>query len=198
MDLYATKGRINARLTPLVARLAAAGVSADALTLAAVVVAALGGLALLASPQLPLLLIAVPPLAIARLVLNLLDGQVARHTGRSHPRGELLNEVADRLADILFLAPVAFLPGAQAETVWLGLVGALLASYVGVASRAAGGRRIYRGVLSKPGRMILLAVFAVAVLFLGPGAWWAFGPLLLFGTALTIVERLIVGLRELP
>ena len=198
MDLYATRGRINARLTPLVTRLAAAGVTADALTLAAVVVAASGGLALLASPQLPLLLLCVPLLAIARLVLNLLDGQVARHTGRTHPRGELLNEVADRLADICFLAPVAFLPGAQAETVWLGLVGALLASYVGVASRAAGGKRIYRGVLSKPGRMVLLAVFAVGVLILGSGAWWAFGPLLLLGTGLTIVERLIVGFRDLP
>ena len=198
MDLYASKGAINSRLEPLVSRLAAAGVSADSLTLAAVACAVLGAGALFASPSLPLALLAVPPLALLRLLFNLLDGQVARHTGLSHPRGELLNEVADRLADICFIAPVAVLPGAWPQTVWLGLIGALLASYIGVASRAAGGRRIYRGVLSKPGRMAVLALFAVAVFFVGSGAWWAFGPLLLIGTALTVLERLAIGLRELP
>ena len=39
MDLYATKGAINARLVPLVDRLAKAGVTPDQVTLAAVPVA---------------------------------------------------------------------------------------------------------------------------------------------------------------
>ncbi len=198
MDLYAAKGAIGARLAPLVDRLAGAGVTPDALTLAAIPVAVLGGLVLLASPRQPWLLLAVPPLVALRLLLNLLDGQLARRTGQGHPRGELYNEVGDRLADVALLAPVAFLPGAQVETVLLGVVGALLASHVGITARAAGGERIYRGILSKPGRMALLAVFALLVLVVGAGAWWAFGPLLLAGTALTLIERLVVAVRRLP
>ena len=58
-------------------------------------------------------LIVVPVAASLRLVLNLLDGALARRTGRIHARGELFNEVGDRLADVLMLAPVAFVPGAQ-------------------------------------------------------------------------------------
>ena len=132
-----------------------------------------------------------------RLVLNLLDGALARWTGRTHPRGELFNEVGDRLADVLFLAPVGFLPGADQPTVLVGVVVALLASYVGVATRAAGGRRIYRGILSKPGRMILLGAFAIAALVVGPSAWGPFGPVLLAGATATLVERLVVAMREL-
>jgi CDP-diacylglycerol--glycerol-3-phosphate 3-phosphatidyltransferase len=197
MDLYAAKGRINARLAPIVDRLAAAGVSADALTLAALPVAIAGGACLVASIAWPAVLVAVPLLAALRLLLNLLDGQLARRTGRIHPRGELYNEVGDRLADAAFLAPVAFLPGAQPETVLLGLATSVLASFVGVTARAAGGERIYRGVMSKPGRMVLLSGFCIGVLVVGTGGWWAFGPVLLIGASLTVIERLYVAVQRL-
>jgi hypothetical protein len=45
--------------------------------------------------------------------------------------------------------------------------------------------------------MVLLALFAVAAFALGSDAWWLFGPLLLVGTALTLVERIAVAIREL-
>ena len=201
MDLYASKGAVNARLLPLVDRLAAAGVTPDQVTLAAIPVALLGGACLLGSTAWPALLLLVPLLVVVRLVLNLLDGALARRTGRMHPRGELLNEVTDRVADIAFLAPVAMLPGASAVVVLLGVLVGVLASYVGIAAKAAGGDRIYRGVLSKPGRMLLLAVTCVVAFVLGPGdtrAWAAFGPLLLLGTSLTLLERLVIALRRLP
>jgi len=200
VDLYATKGAINARLVPLVDRLAAAGVSPDALTLAAVPVAAAAGLALLASMAAHPLLALVPVLVVVRLVLNLLDGNLARRTGRIHPRGELYNEVGDRLADIAFLAPVAWLPGADPAIVLGGVATALLASYIGVASKAAGGKRLYRGILSKPGRMVLLVVCATWALVAGPGAtapWAVFGPVLLIGAAVTALERVVVAVRSL-
>jgi CDP-diacylglycerol---glycerol-3-phosphate 3-phosphatidyltransferase len=198
MNWYGSKRAVVARLDGLVNRLAMAGVSPDAVTLAAIPVAVVGGLALLASPLVPPLLLLVPVLVAVRLILNLVDGALARSTGRTHPRGELFNELGDRLADIAFLAPVAFLPGAQRETVLLGVTGAVLASFVGVTARAAGAPRLYGGVLSKPGRMVLLAAFALGALVLVPPAWAPFGPILLAGTVLTVVERSAVAIRQLP
>lgn len=200
MDLYATKGAINARLVPVVDRLARAGVTPDMVTLAAVPVAVAGGASLLLSTSLGWLLLLVPLLAVMRLLLNLLDGNLARRTGKIHPRGELYNEVGDRLGDIAFLAPVAFLPGAMPQIVLLGVLGGVMASYVGITARAAGAERIYRGVLSKPGRMALLCVCAVWAFLAGPAdttAWTAFGPLLLIGTTLTLLERVVVAFRRL-
>lgn len=200
MDLYATKGAINGRLVPLVDRLARAGVTPDQITLAAIPVAVVGGACLLLSASAPILLIAVPLLVGIRLVLNLIDGSMARRTGRTHARGELYNELGDRLADTAFLAPVAFLPGAQPQVVLLGVLGGVLASYVGITAKAAGGDRIYRGVLSKPGRMALLGLCSVWAFVAGPDAtvpWSVFGPVLLAGTALTLVERIVVAVRRL-
>jgi phosphatidylglycerophosphate synthase len=140
----------------------------------------------------------VPLAAGARILLNLLDGALARRTGRVHPRGELYNELGDRVADVLMLAPVALVPGALPAAVWAGLVLALLASFTAVATKAAGGVRSYRGILSKPGRMALLSVFAIAALVAGPAAWGPFGPLLAAGGALTLAERIWIGVRTLP
>ena len=198
MNLYASKSAINSRLLPLVDRLLAAGISPDAITLAAIPVALLGSAALLVSPTQPVALLAVPVLVVGRLVLNLLDGNLARRSGRIHPRGELFNEVGDRVADVAFLAPVAFLPGASNAIVLCGVMAAILASYVGITTRAAGGPRLYRGILSKPGRMILLVVCSFWALFAGPETPWAvFGPLLLTGGLLTLAERLFVAIRTL-
>jgi CDP-diacylglycerol--glycerol-3-phosphate 3-phosphatidyltransferase len=201
MDLYATKGAVNARLVPLVDRLASAGVTPDQVTVAAVPVALVAAGCLLASPAVPALYLVVPLLVMVRIVLNLIDGNMARRTGSIHPRGELYNEVGDRLADIAFLAPVAFLPGASPHLVLLGVLMGVMASYIGITAKAAGGERIYRGVLSKPGRMALLVGCCIIAFALGPTdtrAWAAFGPLLLIGTALTVFERMIIAIRRLP
>ena len=197
VNWYASKRAIVARLDGVVERLAAAGVSPDTVTLAALPVAIAGGACALLSPVVPWVLVIVPLAAGLRLLLNLIDGALARATRRSHPRGELLNEVGDRLADVALLAPVAFVPGAHRETVLLGVGVAILASFVGLTSRAAGGPRLQGGILSKPGRMALLAVVAIAVLIAGPGAWAPFGPVLLLGTTLTAIERFVTAARDL-
>ncbi len=200
MNLYATKGAINARLVPLVGRLAAAGVTPDQITLAAVPVALIGGACLLLSPGAPALLVAIPVLAAVRILLNLLDGNLARRTGKIHPRGELFNELGDRLADTAFIAPVAFLPGADARIVLLGLLAGVLASYTGITTKAAGAERLYGGILSKPGRMALLVVCSVWAAVAAPDttAWAIFGPVLLVGTTLTLIERIVTAVRRLP
>jgi CDP-diacylglycerol--glycerol-3-phosphate 3-phosphatidyltransferase len=197
MNLYASKARLAGALAPVVGGLARRSVAPDTISIAALPVAALAATCLLVSPSIPVALLAIPILATVRLVLNLLDGALARATGQIHPRGELLNEVGDRAADIAFLAPVAWLPGASAPVVLVGVLGAVLASYVGVVSKVAGGRRLYGGVLSKPGRMVLVSVAAVAAFVSGPGAWGPFGVVLCAGVALTLLERLVTATREL-
>ena len=198
MDLYRVKPALLRGLDPILAWLERTGVRPDGLTLGAIPVGAIAGIAILASPTAPLVLVLVPLAAAARPILNLLDGALARRTGMIHAKGELYNEVGDRLADVLMLAPVAFIPGAYQATVLLGVTMAVLASFTSVATKAAGGTRSYRGILSKPGRMVLLSVTALAVIVVGPAAWGPFGPLLLIGTSLTLLERVIGAVRELP
>jgi CDP-diacylglycerol---glycerol-3-phosphate 3-phosphatidyltransferase len=193
IDLYRVKPAVLRGLEPLLGRLERTHVSPDTLTLAAVPVGGLAGAAILVSPEVPIALLMVPATVAVRLLLNLLDGALARRTNRTHPRGEFYNELGDRSADVLMLAPVALVPGSIAWTVWLGVVFAVLASFASVATRAAGGERSYRGILSKPGRLALLSAFAIAALVLGPAAWGPFGPLLALGAFLTLAERVVMA-----
>lgn len=197
MDLYRSKSMVVRQLDPVIDGLVRRRVSPDVLTLAAIPVGLVASACLLLSPTVHALLLAVPLLAAARLVLNLLDGAVARRAGRMHPRGELYNELGDRLADIAFLTPVAVLPGADRTLVLLGVIVTVFASFAGLAPRAAGAERVYRGILSKPGRMGLLGICSIGAFVVGPEAWGPFGPLLLLGTILTAAERILVAVRRL-
>ena len=62
-----------------------------------------------------------------------------------HPRGEFYNEVGDRLADLAFIVPVAFVPDADAVLGPAGRAGSRVRELRG--SRVAGRRR--RAALSR-------------------------------------------------
>ena len=194
VNLYRTKPAFVRALEPAVGFCVRHDIRADTLTLLAVPVALAGGAAIVASPVVPALLLLVPVAAAARLVLNLLDGAVARRTGATHPRGELYNELGDRVADVLLLGAPALLPGVEGRAVLLGVLLAVLASYTGVVTRAAGSERLYHGILAKPGRMVLLAVAAPGSLVWGVTAWHAFAALLIAGAGITLLVRLRTAL----
>ncbi|MFV2062494.1 MAG: CDP-alcohol phosphatidyltransferase family protein [Chloroflexota bacterium] len=166
--------------------------SADAVTLAAIPVAALGGLLLALSDSMPLLLLIAPFVAALRLMLNLLDGLVARRTGTAHPMGELLNELADRVSDTFFIGGLAFVAAVGPLLALAAVIAALLASYVGITARALGAPRQYGGVMSKPGRMIAISI-AAPLSFVMAAPW----PLLvatwiiLLGSLLTLAQRIV-------
>jgi phosphatidylglycerophosphate synthase len=197
INLYRLKPAFLRALEPLVRWCIDRHIRPDTLTLAAVPVAFVGGAAIVASQAVPALLLLVPIVAAMRLVLNLLDGAVARRTDASHPRGELYNEVGDRIGDVLLLGAPALLPGIEGRAVLLGVILAVLASYVGIVSRAAGGRRLYHGILAKPGRMVLLAVAAPLSLITGPVAWNGFAVVLIVGASLTFGVRWRTATRDL-
>jgi CDP-diacylglycerol---glycerol-3-phosphate 3-phosphatidyltransferase len=197
MNLYRLKPASLRVVEPLVELCVRRRIRADTLTFLAVPVAIIGAAAVGASPRAPVLLLLVPVAAAMRLVLNLLDGAVARRTAASHPRGELYNEVGDRVADVLLLGAPSLLPGVEGRAVLVGVLLAVLASYVGITVRAAGGPRLYGGILAKPGRMVLLAVAAPLSLAVGPLAWNGYAVLLIVGAGLTLVARWQAAVRGL-
>jgi phosphatidylglycerophosphate synthase len=196
--LYRLKPASQRLVAPLERWLVDMHVSPDVLTWSAVPVAAVGGACLALSSTVPMLLLAVPLLAAARLALNLLDGMVARRTGASHPMGEVWNELCDRIADALFIGGLAFVPAAGPAVGLGAVVAALIASYAGLAARAAGGRRQYGGIMSKPGRMATLAIAAPAALVTGEPRWLlAAGLVITVGATVTLVQRVVAARAEL-
>jgi phosphatidylglycerophosphate synthase len=188
--LYAHKPGFQQRLAGIADGLARAGVHPDGLTYAGVGCGALAGLALGLSGQSTALLWLVPPLAAVRLALNALDGMVATRRGMARPWGKVLNELADRLADVAFLGPLLLVPGASSVLVTAALCVTLLVSYTGVLAEAAGTRRQYGGLMGKADRMLWLALACAATAASGSFLPLQALPLVLLGGGLvTLVQR---------
>lgn len=189
--LYAAKPRFQEYLRGVADGLAALGIHPDWLTAAAVGCAALAAAAMLGSPAQPLLLWLVPPLAFTRLALNALDGMVARRLGVERAWGTVLNELGDRLADLLFLAPLLAVPSVPAPLVAGALCTVLLGSFVGVLGQSTTAGRQYGGLLGKADRMLWLSVACIAAGITGDlQPLTVLSAALLVGGVITVTQRL--------
>lgn len=117
--------------------------------------------------------------------LDALDGKVAKTFGKASARGDFIDHVFDRYADVFLIGGVAF--NAAYAPLWVGalaLVGVLLTSYMGTQAQAVGQGRRYGGLLGRADRLILLFLGGLVQLVVAPAggvAWGAgaalFGPL---------------------
>jgi len=95
----------------------------------------------------------------------MLDGMVALASGKASWRGEILNDLPDRISDILIFIGVAHSGlGSAYGGYWAALL-ALLTAYVGMFGQAVDVQREFSGLMSKPWRMVTLHI----------GAWLTFG-----------------------
>jgi CDP-diacylglycerol--glycerol-3-phosphate 3-phosphatidyltransferase len=190
MGVYAMKPAFQRSLGGVEDWLVARRVHPDVLTLGALGLALVGGALLYAAAWAPGLLLAVPLVALGRTALNALDGLVARRTGLARPWGEVLNELGDRLADVALLGGLALAPTTDGRLGAAALVAVLLSSYLGVASKAAGGPRQYGGLMGKADRMLYLALAALLAGLAGRPEWLnGYLALVLVGGLATLAQR---------
>ncbi|HXO59734.1 MAG TPA: CDP-alcohol phosphatidyltransferase family protein [Candidatus Acidoferrum sp.] len=158
-------------------------------------------------PVQAVLLLLAAGLIQLRLLANMLDGLVAVEGGRKTATGDLFNEVPDRVADVLILAPAGY------ALTWLGTLGitlgwlvallAVLSAYVRVFGGSLGFQQSFIGPMAKQHRMALLTltclVSILEVITTGyQGRVLSVGLLIIgLGTALTIVRRLGLIARRL-
>jgi archaetidylinositol phosphate synthase len=153
----------RARIRPYVVRVARPflGWSPDTLSwLALGLAGAAAALAVLVRWTTPLLFLPVSLLVFGAGLFDVVDGEVARATGRATPRGDLLDHVLDRYADLLLVVGLAFSGYANPVLALLALASLLLTSYMGTQAQAVGQGRLYSGWLSRADRLVVLALVA--------------------------------------
>ncbi|WP_329194167.1 CDP-alcohol phosphatidyltransferase family protein [Streptomyces sp. NBC_01435] len=158
--LYALKPWYADRLSGVRASLVRHEVSPDTLTAAGVVAAAGAAAALAWLPAGPAAALPVALLLAARLAFANLDGALARDTGRTTRRGAVLNELGDRVADLVVLA--GFLALAPLWLVAVAGLAATLPSWVSLAGAAAGAPRRNGGPVGKTERCLLVVIAAAS------------------------------------
>jgi archaetidylinositol phosphate synthase len=108
----------------------------------------------------PLLFLPVSALVLLTGLFDVLDGQVARTTHRESRRGDFLDHVLDRYADVLVVLGFAVSGYAEPIVALLALVSLLLASYMGTQAQAVGQGRAYGGLLTRADRLVVLSAAA--------------------------------------
>lgn len=89
-----------------------------------------------------------------------LDGKVAKLSGKAGPKGDYLDHVFDRYADVFMIGGVAFCATwCDPYLGMLALVGVLLTSYMGTQAQAIGAPRLYAGLLGRADRVVLSTLF---------------------------------------
>ncbi|MBI0539528.1 CDP-alcohol phosphatidyltransferase family protein [Roseomonas sp. KE2513] len=201
MTLYALKPRFQALLRPLVLRLAAAGVTANQVTVSAAAGSVLlGGLIAWQAGVSPEIFVLLAPWLLLRMALNAVDGMLAREHGQRSRLGALLNELGDVVSDAALYAPFALLlpfgPGGIGAVVLLST----LSEFTGVLGPAIGASRRYDGPFGKSDRALLFGALGLWAGLAGglPGWLWPLPSLLSLLLLLTIVRRARGALAENP
>lgn len=200
-SVYDLKPRFQALLRPLVRTLVAKGVTANQVTIAAMLASVVTGAALwvFAGDRLSLLLL--PLVLFLRMALNAIDGMIAREHDQKSRLGAILNEAGDVVSDAaLYLALVPALApfGAAGWPIVLFVVAAILTEFVGVLGPTIGGDRRYDGPMGKSDRAAAIGLLAFLIAVGVPGGgWidWIFGLLALLAlwTAVNRARRALAG-----
>lgn len=191
MGVYSTKSKWQQALQPFVAFCRRKRIHPDVFTYSALVLSFVAAFAFLRAGAHRAWLWLVPPCVLVRLLLNLMDGLVARELGLADAWGEVKNEFGDRIADVAIFLGLGFGGYVDTRLAALALALILCVSYLGPLAKAIGSQRVYGGIFGKGDRMISLAAFTLYPLFSGNLAsydWYlAFAGL---AAAVTVVQRL--------
>lgn len=189
--IYDLKPKFQALLRPASASLARAGVTANAVTVAALLLSLTQGAWLALEPGAALPLLILPVTLLARMALNAIDGIMAKEHGQASPRGAVLNELADVVADAALYLPFALIPGVSPGLVALVVVTGIIAEMAGALGPLIKASRRYDGPLGKSDRALAFGLLALLIgLGLQPGLWTSiYLAILLALSAYTVVNR---------
>ncbi|MEO7433420.1 MAG: CDP-alcohol phosphatidyltransferase family protein [Dokdonella sp.] len=196
-SIHQLKPAFQALLRPLVNVLARAGVTANQVTIAAVVLAWAVGVVMVTVDDRRVLLL-LPLMLFVRMALNAIDGMLAREHGQASTLGAVLNELGDVAADAAMFLPLALRPEFPPIALVLFVVLAVVVEMTGVIGVQIGASRRYDGPFGKSDRAFAIGAIGLLLgLGISAGVWltWLLWALVAL-SVLTIVNRARRALLE--
>jgi CDP-diacylglycerol--glycerol-3-phosphate 3-phosphatidyltransferase len=197
-SVYDLKPKFQGIFWPVTNALAGIGITANQVTLAALLMSFATGTAIYFSRSLRILLL-LPLVLFVRMALNAIDGMLAREHNQKTPLGAILNELGDVLSDAALYLPLAFFLPFDPVAIVLIVLLATITEMTGVLGVQIGASRRYDGPMGKSDRAF---VFGALGLLLGmslpifpavrPVLW-----IVVFLLVLTIFNRARGALREI-
>ena len=197
-SIYDLKPKFQGLLRPLTNTLARAGVTANQITVFAMLLSFAAGAAIYHVRSLRVLLL-LPVVLFLRMALNAIDGMLAREHNQKTTLGAILNELGDVFSDAALYLPLALIAPFDPILMVLIVLFAVISEMTGVLGVTIGASRRYDGPMGKSDRAFvfgalgLLLGLNVSILPLVRPILWIVLALLL----LTVLNRARGALREL-
>ncbi len=167
ISIYQLKPRFQALLRPLARACASSGITANTVTVAAMLISmALGMVLFFFGAEHRSLFLLLPLWMFVRMAFNAIDGMLAREFGQKSPLGAYLNELSDVVSDAaLYLPFVTIAPfgwGSVGAVIFLAAVSEM----AGALGPMIGGERRYDGPMGKSDRAFVFGALGLGVALL--------------------------------
>ena len=196
VSLYQLKPRFQAWLRPAVGCLPGLGITANMVTVAALLLSVgLGALLLLVGGTHRELFLLLPVWMFGRMALNAVDGMLAREFGQQSTLGAYLNELSDVVADAALALPFVAIGPFDWPSVAAVVFLAAVSELAGALGPMVGSPRRYDGPMGKSDRALVFGALGLWVGLTPALPDWAFWlmPAVAGAVALNIVNRVRGG-----
>lgn len=161
ISVYNIKPRFQQLLKPVLIRLHGWGVSANAITVTAIMLSAATGCIIWQYHEQRWVFLVLPLALLLRMALNALDGMMARTYNMQSRLGEILNELGDVVSDIFIFFPFIRFTFTDARLLFGFIMLAVINEFAGVLAKAITGERRYDGPMGKSDRALLFGLLSL-------------------------------------
>ena len=149
ISMYEIKPKFQQLLRPFLDVLYKKGITANQLTLMAIILSFGIGVSLWIADDWRFGYLIVPVGLLLRMILNALDGMMARIYNMQSNLGEILNEIGDVISDMFIYIPIMAIPNVSPEIVCLFVGLSVTNEFSGIFGKVLGENRRYDGPMGK-------------------------------------------------
>ena len=187
ISVYQLKPRFQQLLLPILHKLHKQQVTANKITLAAIVWSAFIGALLFMSTNRPIYLLFVALGLLVRMALNALDGMMARNFNQQSMLGEVLNELGDIVSDTFIFCALFSFSYTNNILVFLFIILSIINEFSGVLGKIISGTRRYDGPMGKSDRALLIGLWCL-LYFIFPTIGFVFNIVLFVAIILLLIS----------
>jgi CDP-diacylglycerol--glycerol-3-phosphate 3-phosphatidyltransferase len=187
ISVYQLKPKFQQLLMPVLKYLHQQQITANKITVAAILWSAILGGLLFLSPQHPVYLLAVAFGLLVRMALNALDGMMARAYKQQSKLGEVLNELGDVVSDTVIFCGLFGFSFSNKALVFTFIILSVINEFAGVMAKLVSGTRRYDGPMGKSDRALLIGLWCV-LYFVFPAVKNVFNPVMIVAVLLLILS----------
>ena len=165
ISTYKIKPAFQKLLTPLLRMLKRLGVTPNSLTVLAILLSLVLGYLFSQAESHNIYFLYVTLGLLVRMMLNALDGMMARIYEMQSRTGEVLNEVGDVVSDVAIFFPLLFLEDLDFRLAFCFIILSVVNEFCGIIGKVMGGERRYDGPMGKSDRATFVGVICLLFYF---------------------------------